>query len=114
MCKFGGNCHKQFGTNYLYVQSGYRLFVRTLIFLYVYVSLSLSLCKFECLKVNFRKEHKGTRNIKVFAAVGVIVHHLTERELIIVLTLYMCVRVCYERAWTEIRPEQTNFFYRQF
>lgn len=46
MCKFGGNCHKQFGTNYLYVQSGF--------IVYLCVSSSLCiicLCLSACLRV---------------------------------------------------------------
>lgn len=64
MCKFGGNCHKQFGTNYLYVQSGFIVYylcvcVRSSL-LYMSACHSLSDVRLKCLKVNFKKQGKRT------------------------------------------------------
>lgn len=51
MCEFAGNRHKQFNTNYLYVQSGYCVCMRF---------LSRSLARFACvLKSRFAKENNG-------------------------------------------------------
>lgn len=56
MCKFGGNCHKQFGTNYLYVRSDFIVclcaYARLCVFMYVYVSISISLSASLCVCLN--------------------------------------------------------------
>lgn len=103
MCKFGGNCHKQFSTNYLYVSSDF--IVRVLIF----VCLRVYRCFTLCVRLNVQKsiserKTKAPVLLKLLPAVGVIVHHLTER-----VRLSLCSHSLAASMDREIRLNKPTF-----
>lgn len=84
MCEFAGNRHKQFNTNYLYGQSGYCVCI---LFLVWSVDRAVGGIGDACLL--FGKENKAQPSGQMYniSSCRCHHHHLTERALIIALTL---------------------------